>query len=125
MGSGQGTKTVLRSAHVVEQHLFSLFPSTLIFDFGSVLESLFVYFLALTVNFWVERGFRHCFGVSSYKCTILTFWALMGYLWGRYMAQKLLGSPCIDEQLNLTQPSFGYFVVLVVVVVLDVIVVWL
>ena len=55
MGSFGDWTTVLGSAHVVEQLSFSMFPSTLAFDFDLMLGSF------------------------------LTFWALMGYFlgWGR------------------------------------------
>ena len=51
-GVGVGLTTVLESTHVVEQLSFSMFPSTLAFDFDLMLGSF------------------------------LTFWALMGYFWG-------------------------------------------
>ena len=45
-GLGLGWKTIVESAHVVEQLLFSLVPSILSFDFNSILGSLLT-FLAL------------------------------------------------------------------------------
>ena len=51
--------TVVGSTHVVEQLSFSMFPSTLAFNFD--------------LMFW----------------SFLTFWALMGYFWGWGRVQKL------------------------------------
>ena len=50
-GLEKASKTVLGFPHVVEQILFSMFPSTLALDFDLMLGSF------------------------------LTFWALMGYFW--------------------------------------------
>ena len=41
LGLGKGSKTVLGYTHVVEQLLFSMFPSILSFDFDLILESFF------------------------------------------------------------------------------------
>ena len=39
LGSGQGSKTILGSTHVVEQLIFSIVPSILTFDFELILGS--------------------------------------------------------------------------------------
>ena len=59
MGLGKGLKTVLGSTHVVEQLFFSMFPSTLAFDFDLMLGSSF------------------------------TFWAIIGYFWNWGRVGKL------------------------------------
>ena len=62
MGHFEGWDQVqitLGSIHIVQQLLFSLFPSILIFDFDLILGLFF------------------------------TFWALMGYFWGWDRVQKL------------------------------------
>ena len=47
LGSGIGSKTVLGSTHIVEQHLFSIIPLILTFDFDSILGSFSGCFLLL------------------------------------------------------------------------------
>ena len=59
LGLGKGSKTDLGYTHVVELLSFSMFPSTLAFDFDLMLGSF------------------------------LTFWALMGYVWGWGRVRKL------------------------------------
>ena len=59
LGLYKGSKTVLGSTHVVEQLSFSMFPSTLAFDFDLMLGSF------------------------------LTFWTIMGYFWNWGRARKL------------------------------------
>ena len=59
LGLGKGSNTVLGSTHVVEQLSFSMFPSTLAFDFDLMLGSF------------------------------LTFWAIMGYFWNWGRDRKL------------------------------------
>ena len=48
MGSGNGSKTVLGSTHVVEQLSFSMLPLILIFDFNLILGSF--------LTFWGPDG---------------------------------------------------------------------
>ena len=48
LGLGQGSKTVLGYTHVVEKLSFSLFLSTLTFDFGLILGSF--------LTFWGPNG---------------------------------------------------------------------
>ena len=63
--------SVLGSTHVVEQLSFSMFPSTLAFDFD--------------LMFW----------------SFLTFWALMGYFWGWSRVHKtVLWSTHVVVQLS-------------------------
>ena len=59
LGSGQGSKTVLGSTHVIEKLLFPIDPSILTFNFDLILRS---------------------FGL---------FAALMGYFWGQGSVQKM------------------------------------
>ena len=59
LGSGQGSKTVLGSTHVIEKLLFPIDPSILTFNFDLIFRS-----------FWL-------------------FGALMGYFWGWGRVQKL------------------------------------
>ena len=93
--------TVFGSTHVVEQLSFSMFPSTLSFDFDLWLES-FLIFWALMGYFWGWGRVRKLFwGLLMYLLTLFfygsiksgidfylilgsffTFWALMGYFWG-------------------------------------------
>ena len=48
LGLGKGSSTVLGSTHVIEQFSFFLFPSTLTFDFDSILGSF--------LTFWGPNG---------------------------------------------------------------------
>ena len=54
------------STHVVEQLSFSMFPSTLAFNFDLMLGTFFT-FLALLGFFGVGVEFENCFGVYSYS----------------------------------------------------------
>ena len=96
--------TVLGSTHVVEQLSFSMFPSTLAFDFDLMLGSPLT-FWALMGYFWGWGRVRNCFGVYSCSCStfilyvsvnsgigfylifgsFLTFWGPNGIFldWGR------------------------------------------
>ena len=58
MGYGYCLKTCFRSTHIVEEHLFSMFPSNIIFNF----DLIYRFFLA--------------------------FWAQMCYLGGRDFVKK-------------------------------------
>ena len=70
-GSEYSWTTVLRSAHVVEQLSFSMFPSILRFDFDLIL-GLFLTFGGPHGHFLgFGVGFKNCFGVYSYSWTIL------------------------------------------------------
>ena len=60
--------TVLGSTHVVEQLSFSMFPSTLAFDFDLMLGS-FLTFWALMGCSVIGVEFENCFVVYSCSCS--------------------------------------------------------
>ena len=64
MGFEKGLTTVLGSTHVVEQLSFSMFPSTLAFDFDLMLGSFF--------TFWIPNGL--------FWASFLSFWGLQKML---------------------------------------------
>ena len=80
--------TVLGSTHVVEQLSFSMFPSTLAFDFDLLLGS-FLTFWALMGYFWVGVDFENCFGVNSCSCSTFILYVSVNSSIGFYL---ILGS---------------------------------
>ena len=61
LGLGLNSKTVFGSTHLVEQLSFSLFPSTLTFDFDSILGSF--------LTFWDPNG--RFLGLEKGRNTVL------------------------------------------------------
>ena len=63
-GVGTLLRNILLSTHIVQQLLFSSFPSILIFDFVLILGS-FCIFGTLMGYFLCCDNFQNCFGVYS------------------------------------------------------------
>ena len=97
-----GWKTVLGSTHVVKQLLFSIFPSSLTFDFDLILGSFFTFcgpnglFLGLGLGWTTVLGSTHVvkqllfslflliltFDFDSILRSFLTFWGPNGLFLG-------------------------------------------
>ena len=60
LGSVKGSKTVMGSTHVVEQHSFSIITLILTFEFDSIFGSFFT-FCALMGYFWVAGKVQKLF----------------------------------------------------------------
>ena len=71
LGSGQGSKTVLGSTHVVKHFLFSIVPSILSFDFNLIFW-LFLNFCGPN-GLFLGSMFKNCFCVSSHIVEQLSF----------------------------------------------------
>ena len=118
-GQGNSGKTVLGSNHVVEQLLFSIFPSILTFDFYLNLGSFFL-FVALMGYFWGWGRAQKLFWGSWTICifygsfnsdiwfwlnfgVIFYFWDPNGLILGLGRLQKnILGSTHVVEQLSFS-----------------------
>ena len=92
------SQNALGSIYVVEQLLFSIVPSILIFDFDVNLGSFFT-FWALIDYIWVWVGCKNCFVVSSQFCSIFALSCRFEFLWW-------VGVPSdyfVSTQLQLSQ----------------------
>ena len=63
----------MRSTHIAEEPLFSMFPSTLTFDFDLIYRLFFLAFGAQMGNFWGWNFVKKCFVVYSYSTTTFVF----------------------------------------------------
>ena len=98
-------KTVLGSTHVIEQLLFSMFPSIPSFDFdlilgpfwGWVKKHFYIYsFTQTTLIFYVLFNYNFWFWLTFGIFVLGTYWAI---LWSRKGSVTVLGSSLVVEQL--------------------------